>query len=107
MPQPLACGLRVFLCGHALTHRFPGAERMAWTLTTVRVDVVRLEEPDFEVVEDCRLMQVAQGCQVILSHQDIWIAQERQLISLEINRIFVELKRRAQGTREHRKQQLL
>lgn len=69
-----ACGLKGFLCGHALTHCFPGAERVAWTLTTVCVDVVGLEEPDFEVVENRRLMQVAQGRQVILSHQDIRIA---------------------------------
>ena len=71
---------------------------MAWTLTTVRVDVVGLEEPDFEVVEDRGLVQIAQGRQVILSHQDIWIAQERQLVSLEVNRIFVELKRCTRGT---------
>lgn len=80
---------------------------MAWTLTTVRIDVVGLEEPDFEVVEDRGLVQVAQGRQVILSHQNIWIAQERQLISLEVNRIFVELKRHTQGTSEYKKQQLL
>lgn len=92
-PQPLACGLKGFLFEHALIHCFPGSERGAWTLTTVRVDVVGLEEPDFEVVEDRGLVQVAQGCQVILSHQDIRIAQERQLISLEVNRIFIELKR--------------
>lgn len=71
---------------------------MAWTLTAVRVDVVGLEEPDFEVVEDGRLVQVAQGRQVILSHQDIGIAQERQLVSLEINGILIELKRHTQGT---------
>lgn len=47
---------------------------MVWTLTTVGVDVVGLEEPDFEVVEDCRLVQVAQGCQVILPQEDVRIA---------------------------------
>lgn len=95
MPQPLAYGLKRFLCGHALTYSFPGDEHGAWTLTTVCIDVVGLEEPHFEVVEDCGLVQVAEGCQVILSHQNIWVAQERQLVSLEVNRIFVELKRHA------------
>lgn len=98
MPQPLACGLRGVLCGHILTHCIPGAEHLAWTLTTVRVDVVGLDEPDFEVVEHCRLVQVAQGSQVILSHKDIWIAQERQFVSLQVNGIFVELKKHTQRT---------
>lgn len=47
---------------------------MVWTLTTVGVDVVGFEEPDFEVVQHRRLVQVAQDCQVILPHQDVWIA---------------------------------
>lgn len=71
---------------------------MAWTLTAVRVDVVGLQEPDFEVVEDGGFVEVAQSRQVILSHQDIGIAQERQLVSLEINGIFVELRRDTRGT---------
>lgn len=47
---------------------------MLWTLTTVGVDVVGLEEPDFEVVQHSGLVQVAEGCQVILPHQDVWVA---------------------------------
>lgn len=66
---------------------------MVWTLTTVGVNVVGLKEPDFKVVQDGRLVQVAQGCQVILPHQDVWIAQEGQLIPLEVDGVFVELKR--------------
>lgn len=65
---------------------------MVWTLTTVGVNVVGLEEPDFEVVQDGRLVQVAEGCQVVLPHQDVWIAQEGQLVPLEVHGIFVELK---------------
>lgn len=60
--------------------------------------MVGLEEPDFEVVEDRRLVQVAEGRQVILSHQDIGVAEERQLIALEVNGVLVELKRHARGT---------
>lgn len=74
---------------------------MVWTLTTVGVDVVGLEEPDFEVVQDRRLVQVAEGCQVVLPHQDVRIAQEGQLISLEVDGIFVELRRHTRGTQEH------
>ena len=43
-------------------------------LTTVGVDVVGLKEADLEVVQDGRLVQVAEGREVILPHQDVRVS---------------------------------
>ena len=43
-------------------------------LTTVGVDVVGLKEAVLEVVQDGRLVQVAEGREVILSHQDVRVS---------------------------------
>ena len=43
-------------------------------LTAVGVDVVGLKEADLEVVQDGRLVQVAEGREVILSHQDVRVS---------------------------------
>lgn len=49
-------------------------------LTTVGVDMVGLQEADLEVVQHCRLVQVAEGREVILSHQDVRVSKEGQWI---------------------------
>lgn len=46
-------------------------------LTAVRVDVVGLQEADFEVVQDGGLVQVTESGEVILPHQDVGVTQER------------------------------
>lgn len=43
-------------------------------LTTVRVDVVRLQEANFEIMKDCRFVQVAESREVIFPHQDVRVA---------------------------------
>ena len=43
-------------------------------LTAVGVDVVGLKEADLEVVQDGRLVQVAEGREVILPHQDVRVS---------------------------------
>lgn len=40
-------------------------------LTTVCVDVVRLQEANFEIMKDCRFVQVAESREVIFPHQDV------------------------------------
>lgn len=47
--------------------------------TTVRVDDPGLHESHFEVVQNCRFVQVAESSQVVLSHQDVRVAKGGQL----------------------------
>lgn len=51
---------------------------VARILTTVSVDEFGLCEADSEVMQHCRLMEVAKGCEVILTHQDVWVPKWRQ-----------------------------
>jgi len=47
--------------------------------TAVSVDLVAVYEAHLEVVEDLGLVQVAEGCKVVLADQDVRVAQGRQL----------------------------
>lgn len=42
-------------------------------------------------MQNCRLMEIAKGSQVIFSHQDIWVPQEGQLVALDIDGVFPNL----------------
>lgn len=61
------------------------------TLTTVGVDKFGVNEADFEVVEHGRLVEVAEGCEVILSHQDVWVPQVRQVLRLRVQFVLDDL----------------
>lgn len=63
-------------------------------LTTVRVDVVGLQETDLQVMQNGRLMEIAEGREVIFTHQDVGVPQEGQLLALGINGVFLNLNRR-------------
>ena len=52
----------------------------AGELTAVGVDVVGLQEADLEVVQDGRLVQVAEGREVVLAHQDVRVPQEGERV---------------------------
>ena len=60
--------------------------------TTVGIDDPGFDESHFEVVQNCRLMQVAESCQVVLSHQDVWVSKRRELQFRRINGVVVVLK---------------
>jgi hypothetical protein len=47
-------------------------------LTTVGVDEFGLCEADSEIMQHCGLMEVAEGCEVILTHQDVRVPKRRQ-----------------------------
>lgn len=47
---------------------------MLCRLTTVCVDVVGLQESNPQVVQDGRLMEVAESRQVVLAHQDVRVS---------------------------------
>lgn len=63
-------------------------------LTTVRVDVVRLKEADLEVVQDGRLVQVAESREVIFSHQDVRVPQEGKRVAVSTHRVLQRLRQR-------------
>lgn len=46
--------------------------------------MVGLEEAHFEVVQDSRLVQVAESCEVILPHQDVRVPEVRKVLCLII-----------------------
>lgn len=52
--------------------------------TAVRVDELRVDEADFEVVQHSWLMEVAECREVILPHQDVWVSQVRQVLHLGV-----------------------
>lgn len=47
--------------------------------TTVGIDDSGLHKSHFEVMQDCRLMQVAESGEVVLPHQDVRVAKRREL----------------------------
>lgn len=61
------------------------------TLTTVGVNKFGVDEANFEVVEHGRLMEVAESCEVILSHQDVWVPQVRQVLRLRVQFVLDDL----------------
>lgn len=54
-------------------------------LTTVGVNEFGFCKSDSEIVKHCRLVEIAEGCEVILTHQDVRITKWRQ--RFWINRI--------------------
>lgn len=56
-------------------------------LATIGVDEFGVYEADFEVVQDSRLVQIAECCEVVLPHQDVGVPQGRQLLRLRIQAI--------------------
>lgn len=64
-------------------------------LTTVSVNVIGLQETHFEIVEHSRLMEVAESCEVIFSHQNVRIPKKRKLV-FGTNFIFKRLDRNSE-----------
>jgi hypothetical protein len=62
--------------------------------------MVGLQETDLQIVQNSRLVEIAQGSEIIFSHQDIWIPQEGQLTALDINWVFQNLNKSKQQTRK-------
>lgn len=52
--------------------------------TAVGVDEFGVDEAHFQVVQHSRFVQITQCCQVIFSHQDVWIAQVRQVLGFRV-----------------------
>lgn len=65
-------------------------------LTTVSVDKLGVDETDFEVVEHSRLVEVAERCEVILTHQDVRVPQVRQVLRLGVQFVLEALRRNHQ-----------
>lgn len=53
--------------------------------TTVGVDDSGLHESHFEIMQDCRFVQVAEGSEVVLPHQDVRVAKRRELRVRRVN----------------------
>lgn len=49
-------------------------------ITTVCVNQPGVDKAHFEVVQHCWLMEIAESCEVILPHQDIWVSQWWQVV---------------------------
>lgn len=47
--------------------------------TTVGIDDSGLHKSHFEIMQDCRFVQVAESGEVVLPHQDVRIAKRREL----------------------------
>ena len=47
--------------------------------TTIGIDGIVLIESVLEIMQDCWLVKVWQSCEVILTHQYVWIPQGRQI----------------------------
>lgn len=43
-------------------------------ITTVRVNQLGVDEAHFEVVQHCRLVEVAESCEVIFPYQDVRVS---------------------------------
>ena len=53
---------------------------------TVGVDLIPVHKPDLQVVENCWLVEVREGGEVVLPYQDVWVPQGgKVLIFLDIN----------------------
>lgn len=48
-------------------------------LTTVRVDAVVVQKSNTQVVQHSWLMEEAESCQIILTFQDVWVSQRREV----------------------------
>lgn len=64
----------------SLLHSFT-SKKCDKLLTTVCVDVVRLQKANSEVMKDRRFMQVAESGEVIFPHQDVWVTEERKRLA--------------------------
>lgn len=53
-------------------------------LTAISVDELGVDEADFEVVQHCRLMEVAERREVILAHQDVRVSQVGQVLGFGV-----------------------
>lgn len=51
-------------------------------------------------MQNGRLVEIAEGSEVILSHQDIWVPQEGQLLALGIDGVFPNLNVRTDTKRQ-------
>lgn len=61
-------------------------------LTAVGVDVVGLQEADLEVVQDGRFMKVTESREVVLTHQDVGVTEERKRVRLRTHRVLQRLR---------------
>lgn len=68
--------------------------------TTVGVDDPGLHESHFEVVQNRRFVQVAEGSQVVLSHQDVRVAKRGQCWFARVHGVVAHLCRRGGGAEE-------
>lgn len=57
-------------------------------LTAVGVDELGVDEAHFKVVQHRRLVQVAESCEVILSHQDVRVSQVWKILGLGVQLVF-------------------
>lgn len=71
--------------------------------TTVSVDELRVDEADFEVVQHGRLVEVAERCEVILTHQDVRVSQVRQVLRLGVQ-LVLEVLWMSSATEQHRRE---
>lgn len=55
--------------------------------------MVGLEEANSQVVQDGRFMQVTEGGEVVLSHQDVGVTQERKRVTLLTDGIIQRLRK--------------
>lgn len=53
-------------------------------LTAVGVNELGVDEANFEVVENGRFVQVAEGGEIILPHQDVRVPEVRQVLRFRI-----------------------
>lgn len=55
--------------------------------------MVGLQETDFEVVQDGRFVQVTEGSEVVLPHQDVRVTEEGEGVALRTDGIVQRLRR--------------
>lgn len=60
--------------------------------TAVSVDELGVDEADFEVVQHGWLVEVAERCKVIFTHQDVRVSQVRQVLRLGVQFVLKALK---------------
>lgn len=59
--------------------------KLCFNSTTVCIDDSGLHKSHFKIVQDCRFMQVAEGSEVVLPHQDVRVAKRGQLWFWRVN----------------------
>lgn len=68
-----------------------GRSELNFSSTTVCIDDPGLHKAHFKIMQDCGLMQVAEGSEVVLPHQDVRVAKRRQFGLGRVNRVVAHL----------------